>query len=332
MCLLRFTSCVRRASVSRRRIYIVVGYDDWFGVMSALKLAVLCLLGSIVIALGVQEKAEASEQTLRISYPYVQTDPVYKDISDYVHDLLKLLLSKSGNPYVVEPVYVPPVPMSRTVMYLNSGKFNVAWAHYDKHLDELLLPIFRGLGGWRLFFVRADDTRMAEVRDLAELKNFQLGQGHDWPDTTILRAAGFEVRTGVARDNLFQLLKHQRIDAFPRSVMEIWSEAKLPQASGLRVEEHVVLHYPTAFYLVLKRSDRELGEILQASFDKAISDGSFQQLFLAWKGDIFEQSRLNQRQVISIDNPVLGANARLDRHELWFSPSDLAGVKSDALR
>ncbi|WP_052707027.1 hypothetical protein [Teredinibacter turnerae] len=304
--------------------------------MPALKIVTFYVLCIIAIALSVQEKATASEKTLRISYPYVQTDPVYKDISDYIHDLLKLLLSKSGNPYVVEPVYVPPVPMSRTVMYLNSGKFNVAWAHYDSHLDELLLPIpvpiFRGLGGWRLFFVRADDTRMAEVKDLAALKRFQLGQGHDWPDTTILRSAGFEVRTGVARDNLFQLLKHQRIDAFPRSVMEIWSEAKLPQASGLRVEEHVVLHYPTAFYLVLKRSDRELSEILQTSFDKAIADGSFQQLFRAWKGDIFELSRLNQRQVISIDNPVLGANARLDRHELWFTPADLTRAESDVPR
>ncbi|WP_196229718.1 hypothetical protein [Teredinibacter turnerae] len=304
--------------------------------MPALKIVTFYALCIIAIALSVQEKATASEKTLRISYPYVQTDPVYKDISDYIHDLLKLLLSKSGNPYVVEPVYVPPVPMSRTVMYLNSGKFNVAWAHYDSHLDELLLPIpvpiFRGLGGWRLFFVRADDTRMAEVKDLAALKRFQLGQGHDWPDTTILRSAGFEVRTGVARDNLFQLLKHQRIDAFPRSVMEIWSEAKLPQASGLRVDEHVVLHYPTAFYLVLKRSDRELSEILQTSFDKAIADGSFQQLFRAWKGDIFELSRLNQRQVISIDNPILGANARLDRHDLWFTPADLTRAESDVPR
>lgn len=275
----------------------------------------------------------AVEKRVAVTFPYVYTDPVYKDISDYIHDLLDLILTKGGKPYTLQPVQVPPVPMSRTVMYLNAGKFNVAWAHSDASLEALLrpirIPIFRGLGGWRLLFIRDEDTRFDGITTLDGLREMMFGQGHDWPDTDILQKNGFRVRTAINRDNLFQLLKHHRIDAFPRSVTEIWDESILPGAKDLKVEPNLILRYPTAFYLLLNYSDEALARHLERGFEIAVADGSFRQLFLAWKGDIFVKARLPERRIFSITNPVLGEDTTLNRPELWFDLEDLKQLPLD---
>lgn len=176
-------------------------------------------------------------------------------------------------------------------------------------------------------FVRTEDTRTSSITKLAQLKKLVVGQGHDWPDTDILAANGFSVRTAIARDNLFQLLKHDRIDAFPRGVTEIWDESLLPQAAGLRIEEHLVLRYPTAFYLFLKKDETKLAGVLTDGFEQAVADGSFRQLFLDWKGDIFERAQLDKRLIIEIGNPLLSPETPLQRNELWFHMSDLKYLK-----
>jgi hypothetical protein len=94
-------------------------------------------------------------------------------------------------------------------------------------LLPIRIPIDKGLLGWRIFLVnRAKADQFAAVKTLDGLRPYQAGQGHDWPDTDILRANGLKVQGSANYDGLFKTLQAGRIDYFPRSVVEIWAGEK----------------------------------------------------------------------------------------------------------
>ncbi|MDP1340920.1 hypothetical protein, partial [Klebsiella variicola] len=66
------------------------------------------------------------------------------------------------------------------------------------------IPIDRGLMGWRLLLVRRSElAQWDQVRHLDDLRRRIAGQGHDWPDTAILRANGLQVGTSSVYEALF---------------------------------------------------------------------------------------------------------------------------------
>jgi hypothetical protein len=117
----------------------------------------------------------------------------------------------------------------------------------------------RGLIGWRIGLLRADHRDLLHaVRGLDDLRHFRAGQGHDWPDADILRHSGLPVQPVTVYNSLFGLLKANRFDWAPRSVNEIWAEAA--RHPELVVDPYVVLHYPTADYFFVNRSNSALAE------------------------------------------------------------------------
>jgi len=302
--------------------YLSLGY--W----SILVCILLCLPLSGVAAddaeMGaVPVGADLASKVWVVRHPYVPSDTVYAERSRHFIDLLELVMSKSGVSYVLEAVAVPPVPSSRNMLFLNSGKYDVGWMHADAERERQLLPIrvpiYRGIGGWRLGFILAGkEKKYAQIKTLEQLQQLTLGQGHDWPDTDILRNAGFEVREGVSRDSVFHLLRYRRVDMFPRGVNEIWDELALPDAHGLEIENTIAIHYPTAFYFFVGHDNHDLAALLRRGFDTAIADGSFQKLFLLYFGEPIKKARLDQRRIFELSNPTLSPETPLERPELWY--------------
>jgi len=298
--------------------------------LSLVRLTLLCLTATAASLNA--NSAPPSIDELEVKFPDVPTDPVYLKRSQYFEAVLQLALEHSKEPFKLTPVSVPPVPASRVVMLMAEGRFNVAWVHTDPLREQALrpirIPIFRGLGGWRLLFVREDERDLFQnLTTIDELKQRLAGQGHDWPDTEILKKAGFTVRTSVSRNSLFQLLKYKRIDYFPRGLFEIWDEEKLPAAANLIVENHLAIRYPTAFYLFVDKNNERLANALEIGLERAVSDGSFQALFMEHMGDTLRKAELHKRLILEIPNPLLPPKTPLNRKELWFHPSELTGEK-----
>ncbi|MFD2449342.1 hypothetical protein ACFSQE_13670 [Vogesella fluminis] len=68
---------------------------------------------------------------------------------------------------------------------------------------------------------------LKSVYTVRDLHDKVAGQGHDWPDTYILRAAGLPVETSIGYEALFGMLRHGRFDYFPRGVLEVEDEIRL---------------------------------------------------------------------------------------------------------
>lgn len=295
-------------------------------------LSLLCLSHWVFsVESGDSETQRVTPSAIEVRYPIVPEDPAYSIRSDYFREVLNLALSKSGSAFQLTAVPVKPFPSSRTVLMMAEGHFDVSWVHTSPEREHKMrairYPIYRGLVGWRLLIVRKGSENMfAEVANLSSLQKFVAGQGHDWPDVPILRHNGLTVREGVSRNSVFRQLTRSRVDYFPRGVNEIWDEMGLEAASGTVIENHLVMHYPTAFYLFVNKSNETLAQLLETGFEKALDDGSFKSLFMSYMGDTIARARLAERTIIELKNPDLPAATPLSRDELWFHPNRVSSV------
>lgn len=218
-----------------------------------------------------------------------------------------------------------PMVQQRSLKAIAADKtIDVFWSLTNQEREELLLPvripIDKGLYGWRILLLAAHRaTPLGDIRSLADLKQLNLLQGHDWPDTEILRYHHLNVQTSTQYQSLFTMLAKQRADAFPRSVLEVWQEiARYP--GMYKVDQQVVIKYQTALYYFFHKDNQQLAKKLEEGLNLMIADGSFDVLFQQYFGEDIAKTCLAKRRVISIENPFLPVATPIHREELWFQP------------
>lgn len=245
----------------------------------------------------------------------------------YVRRLVELALARAGSRRQLR-LFDLEMAQGRSLVELAQGRsaFDLMWTVTDAQreasgLIPVRFPIDRGLMGWRLLMIRADDqARWREVRSLAQLRRYTAGQGHDWPDTEVLRANELPVATSSSYDALFRMLAAGRFDYFPRAILEVDTELAAAPHAGLALAPDVMLHYPAAAYLFVSPRRPELARELAQGLDLAAADGSFQRLHHEFYGPLLRAHAAAQRHVITLRNPLLPPQTPLHRRELWLQP------------
>ncbi len=189
----------------------------------------------------------------------------------------------------------------------------------EQALRPIRIPIDKGLLGWRLFLIKKSNAAsFTKVKTLDDLRKLQAGQGHDWPDTEILRHNGLNVQTNTSYEGLFRMLEAKRFDYFPRSVIEIWDEQNAFGLEDLEIEKGVILYYPTAFYFFVNKEDRTLARAIETGLNNAIQNGKFEKLFQQTYGDVLQRAHMRTRTRLQLANPLLPKATPLGRKELWM--------------
>lgn len=281
----------------------------------------LAAFGLALAATWPAPAAPPSVQTIR--YPPAETPQDRRD--DYPIELLTLALRKSGRTFelVPHPVFMLQV---RQIAEIEQGQgLDVMWTmtsvEREKTLLPIRIPIDRGLLGWRLLLVRSQSLpKFAGLSSPVQLKQLRAGQGFDWPDTLILKSAGFEVDESVRYGDLFLKLAGGRIDYFPRSVWEIWSELAAHADAGFAVEPSMALHYPAATYFFVSRNNPMLAADIRRGLELSIADGSFEALFARHFGAVLKRAALGSRRVLELNNPLLPPQTPLADRRLWWTP------------
>jgi hypothetical protein len=258
---------------------------------------------------------------------YPRADSAEDERVNYYSQLLQLCLAKSGKSYQIEPsVLFAEQARGLQLVETNRG-LDVIWAVTTKEREEKLMPIRipldRGLFGWRIFLIKASDQPLFNnVETSEQLATLRTGQGHDWPDTDILRANHFSISGSTSYEGLFDMLARNHIQYFPRSPLEADLELNAHPHHGLAIESQLVLHYPAALYFFVNKKNIGLATDLEKGLANATVDGSFKKLFDQHFSAAIRKYNLSQRKVISIDNPLLPANTPLAETQYWFSAKD----------
>jgi len=236
--------------------------------------------------------------------------------------LLSAALHHAGVEHQLVEADVPMVQdrSLRTVAVENG--IDVFWSVTTIEREQLLtpvrFPIDKGLFGWRLLLLSPQTAAKApDLSSLPNLKKLVFTQGHDWPDTEILRSNKLKVLVSNHYHSMFEMLASGRVDAFPRSVLEIWRE--LSEVSRpLPVEADIVLHYPTALYYFFSPRQQQLAHQVELGLELMLKNGEFERMFQQEFAEALALSKLDKRQVIELRNPLLPAATPLHRPELWF--------------
>lgn len=282
----------------------------WLGLLA-------CLLSPAVWA------ASAAPPVLTIRYALVSGD---KDPHlPYMQALLLLACSEAGRSCELSAARDMNQGRATEQLQRKNGSVDLFWGMTSRERERKLLairlPLYKGLIGWRVALVDARrPDRLRGVAALPQLAALRAGQGQDWPDTEILRAAGLPVVTSVDYPNLFPMLRSGRYDYFPRSVIEVSQELKDPRSAGLTLDRYLLLHYPAAFYFFVSPSRPDLALVLRQGLERAIRDGGFEQTFQRFNGEHVRALKLSQRRIIELPNPLLPEATPLARRELWFRP------------
>jgi hypothetical protein len=194
-------------------------------------------------------------------------------------------------------------------------------ANREKVFIPVRVPLYKGLFGIRLMMIHAEEkSRLDLATSELLLKKLTFIQGADWPDTHVLQANGFQVKTFGAKDQMIQALITRSGDVYPRGLVEIWDEIALEKGSPLAVQATVCLYYPAAIYFFLQRSveGKRVAERLETGLLKAVDDGSFDAVFNKYWGDIIKKADLSGKKIIRLNNPNLPQSTPLANKKLWF--------------
>lgn len=278
------------------------------------------MLLSSILGLCLMPRAWAAHGQIII---YPQPESFTDERSSYPLRMLELALSKAGRAYEARPSKVK-MGQSRALLQLSTGNdIDVFWSMTSKQRENDLLPIRipldKGLLGWRIFLIRQNtQASFSAIKSLEDLRKMTAIQGHDWPDSEILRASKLPVEGSPHYELLFKLLAQGQVDYFPRSVIEIWDEEKKHPNMGLAIEQKLILEYPTALYFFVNKKNTALASAIEQGLHMALKDGSFDLLFKQFYGDVMQRAKLRERLRIRLPNPLLPEQTPLHKKELWL--------------
>ncbi|WP_141096159.1 hypothetical protein [Lacimicrobium sp. SS2-24] len=234
--------------------------------------------------------------------------------NSYFPELLNLALSKTQQEYgsyKLEAV-TAPITQNRQFKEIDKGTVDVFWTMTTTAREQQAIavpvPLMKGLYGMRLLAInRHDQSVFDTIKDLPDFNGYIALQGADWPDVTILQAAGLKVSTEVEERYRYTFLHLNQGFYYPRGLTEIFAEMERHPHADLSVERKHLFVYPAAIYFFVSHARPNLAERLTTGLNKAIADGSFDRVFFDFEGhqSWISQARLSQRTVHWMDNPLI---------------------------
>ncbi len=255
-----------------------------------------------------------ADQTIR----YRQTSKHSASHHIYPVELLNLALSYAPEPFSIKPSD-NLMTQNRAFKQLADAKdIEVLWPITSKareaEIMPIRIPIYKGLIGWKLFL--STQEWLSDIPNkrlsLEELQKTVIIQGHDSPDTEILKYNQFNVQNGSDYAGLFSILALDRAELFPLSIIEVWDELDTHADTNIRLEMHNLISYPTATYFFVSPENSALAKVIENGLLQAHADGRFDELFNAHFREIIAKSNLTSRQHYRLMNPLLPEETPLE--------------------
>lgn len=258
-----------------------------------------------------------------VRYPAIAHVEDHRSV--YPLALLELALAQSERKYQLQSSS-ERMSKSRSMVFLKEqSELDVLWTmtSIERELDlrPIRIPIFKGLSGYRVMLIREDQQqKFTLTQPEARIRRLVYAQGHDWIDAKVMQLNGFSVLGAANYDSLFSMLEKGRVDAVPRNALEIADEALMLSARNIVVEKNWIIYYPTASYFFVNSTNKQLAEDIESGLRKIIADGTFEQLFQQFFAGHLAELKLQQRNIIRLNNPLLPAQTPINDRQLWYYP------------
>lgn len=293
-----------------------------------------CCFTLLAVAAGLAPLSMAQAADAAAQWRFVHNAPEAVDDHryDYHWRVLRAALDATREKYgayTLEPSVAMSEKLQVVEMQRPRGALNTlvldATMALEQALQPIKIPIDKGLLGYRVFLIQAEDQpRFTAVQSLQALRQFSFGQGRDWSDVAVYKAAGLPVVTGSSYEGLFHMLMLRRFEAFGRGVTEVSGELahwrkKYPQ---MAIENELLLYYPLPVYFWFPRTaeGQRHAQRVEEGMLALIADGTLDRLFAEEYGSTIESLGLRDRRMLRIANPNLSSGHPFDNKAYWFDP------------
>lgn len=253
-----------------------------------------------------------------------------EDDSYFVGLLDAALKAADGTHTLRTHTYDRSVPQSRVLRTLlaNEAPVNVTFTGHSIQREQLLrqidIPLLRGLLGYRLFAIRAENadkfTRLRSLSDLA--RSITVGSGTSWPDTVILKNAGFKIEMGTV-DNLWSMLHRGRFLALPMGMHEIQDELRRfkrrEPTTAVMVEQSVMIRYHFDYFYYVAPNDTHRAAIIEQGLKRLYETGEFMRIFNedpSIKAALVEAAKY-KRTIVNLENPLNSDRVNAIPERFW---------------
>ena len=233
----------------------------------------------------------------------------------YTYDLLQLVIDATDADFGQASLEVSDVIMSRNriLRELQDGQTinviaeasNLQW---NAQLIPIKIPIRKGIQGFRIFIIQKENAEtLAKITSIAQLTSLKTGSGSQWSTKVAMQQAGFEVVESIQYDSLFNMLSKGRFVTFGRGVNEVYQEVDQfsLEYPNLAIDENIMLHIPLATYFYVSPNKPRLAQRIEVGLRRIINNGEFERLFYQRHCDFLVKSKLNQRLIFKINNPLI---------------------------
>nr|WP_320125698.1 hypothetical protein [uncultured Shewanella sp.] len=239
----------------------------------------------------------------------------HDDRYKYTYDLLQLVIDATKADFGQASLEVSDVIMSRNriLRELQDGQnINViaeaSSLEWNTKLIPIKIPIRKGIQGFRVFIIQKENVKsLAQITSIIQLTSLKTGSGSQWSTKVAMQQAGFEVIESVQYNSLFNMLSKGRFVTFGRGVNEAYQELKQfnLQYPNLVIDENILLHIPLATYFYISPNKPHLAQRIEVGLRRIINNGEFEKLFYKRHCDFLIKSKMNQRLIFKIDNPLI---------------------------
>lgn len=198
------------------------------------------------------------------------------------------------------------------------------WQH--PQLRPILVPIRRGLLGWRLLVSRPERVAALRAHLLsgASLRALTTGFGEDWVDLGVMRANFGHVILARTSAELYQRLAAGDFDVYSRSAVELWREVGVLNLdlTQFAIVPDVALHYPLADFFYVHRDQEALAKRIERGLTKLHENGELQALLEQFHGEDLRRSQLNQRRIFTLTDLGWSLSEPPIAAHWWYQPSE----------
>ena len=178
----------------------------------------------------------------------------------------------------------------------------------DEKKTLIPLPLMKGLLGYRILIIRAEDkAKFAAIKSAQQLQKLRMGIPKTWADAELFRHNGYQVEEKGNFDDLFERLENNEFDYVTfgaNEVSGVFSERAA--ASGkLVVESSLVVFYPFPLVFYVNPDNKILAERVTSGLQAISRNGVLDTIFKRYFAADLTAVNVRARRMISLKNPIL---------------------------
>jgi ABC-type amino acid transport substrate-binding protein len=170
------------------------------------------------------------------------------------------------------------------------------------------LPLMKGLLGYRILIVRADEReKFGAIKTAKELQKLRLGIPSTWADAELFRQNGYPVVEKGGFDEIFTRLRNKEFDyvSFGANEVDGVFAERAASAGQLVIEQSLLVYYPFPLVFYVNPKNKALAERVTQGLTRISSNGELDKIFKRYFGKGLVHLKLNERQMIKLSNPML---------------------------